>query len=156
MKFSRQVVVWSVVLYFALGIPISLLHEAGHAYVCSASGFDYQIWVDATGGHMICFGRVQDSFVYNAMGGVFGLAGSVAIITAWLLLAKRHYAILAVGLAYSADQAAKIILEGLYASVYESGAIDGYITAMQVVSWIGFMLYFARVKEPAKIAASDI
>ena len=146
---------WSVVLYFALGIPVSLLHEMGHVYVCTASGFDYRMWIDAAGGHMVCFGRPQDGFAYNAMGGVFGLAGSAAIIMVWLL-AKRHYAILAVGLAYSVDQAAKIILEGIYTEVYTSGAIDGYITALQVASWLGFMLYFARTKEPAKVAASDV
>jgi hypothetical protein len=156
LKLSRQVIVWSVVLYFALGIPVSLLHELGHAYVCSTSGFDYSIWIDAAGGHTVCFGSMQDSFVYNAMGGVFGLAGSAAIIMVWILAAKRHYAILAVGLAYSVDQAAKIILEGLYTTVYASGAIDGYITALQIASWLGFMLYFARMKEPAKIAASDV
>jgi hypothetical protein len=89
------------------------------------------------------------------MGGVFGLAGSGAVITVWLV-AKRHYAILAVGLAYCVDQAAKIILEGIYTRIYESGAIDGYITALQVASWLGFMLYFARVSEPATIAASDV
>ena len=145
---------WSVVLYFALGIPVSLLHETGHVYVCTASGFDYDIWIDVTGGHMVCYGRPSDSFAYNAMGGVFGLAGSAAIVAAWM--AKRHYAILAVGLAYSVDQAAKIILEGLYTTTYASGAIDGYITALQVASWLGFMLYFARVKKPATVAASDV
>lgn len=155
MKLSRKVIVWSVILYFALGIPVSLLHELGHVYVCRASGFDYNIWIDATGGHTICFGRLQDSFAYNATGGVFGLAGSAGIVAFWLL-ANRHYAILAVGLAYSVDQAAKVILEGLYTSIYASGALDGYITALQVVSWLGFMLYFARIKEPAKVAASDV
>jgi hypothetical protein len=155
LELSRQVIVWSVVLYFALSIPVSLLHELGHVYVCTVSGFAYSIWIDAAGGHTICFGRMQDSFAYNAMGGVFGLAGSAAIITVWLF-AKRHYAILAVGLAYSVDQTAKIILEGLYTRTYASGAIDGYITALQVASWLGFMLYFARTKEPAKIAASDV
>lgn len=139
----------------ALSIPVSLLHELGHVYVCTANGFDYRMWVDATGGHMICSGRPQHSFVYNAMGGVFGIAGSGAIITVWLFV-KRHYAILAVGLAYSVDQAAKIIFEGLYTKTYESGAIDGYITALQVASWLGFMLYFARIRESATIAASDI
>ena len=144
-----------MVLYFALSIPVSLLHELGHVYVCNANGFDYRIWVDTTGGHTVCFGEMQDSFAYNAMGGVFGLAGSAAIITVWML-AKENYAILAVGLAYFVDQAAKIILEGLYTKVYVSGAIDGYITALQIASWLGFMLYFARMKEPAKIAASDV
>jgi hypothetical protein len=105
---------------------------------------------------MLCSGRLMNaSFAYNAMGGVFGLAGSTAIITVWQI-GKRHYAILAVGLAYFVDQSAKIILEGLYTRTYESGAIDGYITALQVLSWLGFMLYFARVKEPAEVTASDV
>ena len=88
------------------------------------------------------------------MGGVFGVIGSSGIIAVWMF-AKRNYAILAAGLAYLVDQSAKIVLEGIYARVYASGAIDGYITALQVASWIGFMLYFARVKEPATIA-SDV
>lgn len=146
---------WSVVLYFALSIPVSLLHELGHVYVCTSSGFDYGIWIDVTGGHMVCSGMPQDSLAYNAMGGVFGLAGSAGIAAVWLL-AKRQYAILAVGLAYFVDQAAKIILEGLYTRTYASGAIDGYITTLQVASWLGFMIYFARIKEPATIAASDV
>lgn len=155
MKLSRQVIVWSVILYFALSIPVSLLHELGHVYVCTTSGFAYRIWIDVTGGHMLCYGRPQDSFAYSAMGGVFGLVGSATIIPVWLL-AKRHYAILAVGLAYSVDQAAKIILEGHFTRIYASGAIDGYITVLQVASWLGLMLFFARIKEPAKIAASDV
>ena len=154
MRFSRKVVIWSVILYFALGIPVSLVHELGHVFVCTSSGFDYQIWIDVTGGHMICTGQPDDSFAYNAMGGLFGVVGSAGIIAAWFF-ARKHYAILAVGLAYLVDQSAKIILEGMYTRVYASGAIDGYITALQVASWIGFMLYFARVKEPATIS-SDV
>lgn len=144
-----------MVLYFALSVPVSLLHELGHVLVCTSSGFDYRIWIDVTGGHMVCYGRPSDSFAYNAMGGAFGLAGSAGIVAVWVL-AKRHYAILAVGLAYSVDQAAKIILEGIYTPTYASGVIDVYITALQVASWLGFMLYFARTKEPTKVAASDV
>jgi hypothetical protein len=148
LKLSRKVVIWSVILYFALGIPISLVHELGHVTVCTSSGFDYRIWIDVTGGHMVCSGRPADSFAYDAMGGVFGVIGSAGIIGAWFF-ARKHYAILAVGLAYLVDQSAKIVLEGIFTPVYASGAIDGYITALQVASWIGFMIYFARIKEPA-------
>jgi hypothetical protein len=155
LKFSRQIIVWSVALYFALSIPVSLFHELGHVSVCAASGFDYRIWVDFTGGHMLCSGSPHDRLAYNAMGGVFGTIGSAAILTFWMF-AKRHYAVLVVGLAYMVDQTAKIILEGFYTRIYESHAIDGYITALQVISWIGFMLYFARVKQAAQVAASDV
>jgi hypothetical protein len=104
---------------------------------------------------MLCYGTPHNKLAYNAMGGIFGAIGSGAILTSWIF-AKRHYAILVVGLAYMVDQVTKIFLEGLYTSLYEAHAIDGYIIAIQVVSWIGFMMYFARVKEPAKIAASDV
>jgi hypothetical protein len=100
---------------------------------------------------MLCFGRLEDNFVYNAMGGLFGLAGSVALIIAYF--AKRHYALLAVGLAYAVDQGAKILLEGLYSPIYNSGAIDIYITVLQVASWLGFMLYFANKSHARKIRA---
>lgn len=155
MRLSRKVIIWTVILYLALSIPLSLLHELGHVSVCTAGGLSYRIWIDATGGHMLCSGRPHDRLAYNAMGGIFGTIGSAAILGFWKFV-KRHYALLAVGLAYMTDQISKIILEGFYTRIYESGAIDGYITAIQVVSWLGFMLYFARVREPAKIAASDI
>ncbi|HEX6067771.1 MAG TPA: hypothetical protein VFZ05_03125, partial [Nitrososphaera sp.] len=114
MQLDRRVILLSVALYIGLGIPISLLHETGHVYVCTTSGFDYRVWVDFTGGHMLCFGRLDDNFVYNAMGGLFGLAGSAALIIAYF--AKRHYALLVVGLAYAVDQGAKMLLEGVYSS----------------------------------------
>ncbi len=104
---------------------------------------------------MVCFGRPVDSFAYNAMGGILGVVGSVGIMAAWLF-ARRHYAILSVGLAYFVDQSAKVILEGIFTPIYASGTIDVYITALQVTSWLGFMIYSARIKEPAKVAASDV
>lgn len=151
MHLDRRMILFSVALYIALGFPISLLHETGHVYVCASNDYGYRVWVDFTGGHMLCFGPLDDSFVYNAMGGLFGLAGSAALVIGYF--AARHYALLAVGLAYAVDQGAKIVLEGMYSQVYNSGAIDAYITALQVASWLGFMLYFARKSHVAKVRA---
>lgn len=142
MRLDRGVIRWSVILYIALLLPVSLLHESGHALVCSASGFGYSLWLDGRGGHILCAGAPSDAVVYGAMGGVFGLVGSGAMIALWM--ARKHAAILVVGLAYAVDQAAKAVLEGLFAPVYISGSMDLYITALQLASWIGFMLYFAR------------
>src|SRR5437868_4165839 len=150
LKLSRNIIIWSVVLYFALSIPVSLFHELGHVIVCAAHGYDYTISVDARGGHSICYGSPRNNLMYNAMGGVFGTIASAAVVAVWTF-GKRHYAILAVGLAYMVDQFAKIILEGFYIRLYLSGALDGYITSLQIVSWLGFMLYFARIKEPATV-----
>ena len=42
-----------------------------------------------------------------------------------------------------------MVFEGFFTRAYLSGSLDGYLTALQIAAWLGFMLYFARVKEPA-------
>jgi hypothetical protein len=139
---DRRVIQWSVILYIALLMPMSLLHEAGHALICSSEGFGYRLWLDGTGGHTLCAGIPADSTAYGAIGGAFGVLASAAIIASWVF--KRHPAILAVGLGYAIDQAGKLFLEGFFTGTYASGALDLPLTALQVVSWIGITLYLAR------------
>ena len=153
MRFSRNVIIWSVVLYLILLLPISLFHELGHTSVCAANGIRYKIWLDGRGGHTVCFGNPRNGLAYNTMGGIFGVIASIAILIVWMF-AKRFYPILVVGLAYMIDQFVKIILEGYYTPIYISGMLDGYITAIQIISWLGLMLYFAQIKKPATVVNS--
>jgi hypothetical protein len=147
-QLNRNVIRWSVVLYIVLLVPFTLLHEAGHVLVCSASGFDYSLWIDGTGGHTVCSGRPSNSVLYGAMGGMFGLLGSMAMIGCWAATKRtRQSAVLIVGLAYAVDQSAKLILEGFFTSVYASGATDLFLTVLQLASWIGLMIYFAKVRQ---------
>lgn len=151
-RLNRRVIRWSVILYIALLLPVSLLHESGHTLICSTSGYSYSLWLDGRGGHILCSGVPLDSITYGAMGGVFGIIGAIVIMAIWV--AKRHPAILVVALAYMVDQAAKLVLEAFFARLYVSGATDLFITALQIASWIGFMLYFARQPSEQKSVAS--
>lgn len=151
-RLDRRVIRWSVILYIALLLPVSLLHESGHALICSASGYSYSLWLDGRGGHILCSGVPLDSVTYGAMGGVFGIIGALAMMAVWV--AKRHPAILVVALAYMVDQAAKLVLEAFFARLYVSGATDLFVTTLQITSWIGFMMYFARRPSQQKSVAS--
>jgi hypothetical protein len=147
--FNRRVIQWSIILYIALLEPLSLLHEAGHALVCSSQGFTYSIWLDWAGGHTLCSSVTANAAQYGVMGGVFGLLGSAAIIASGVLAGNRrnrfyHNILLPVGLAYLVDQAAKAVLEGFFSAVYTSGAIDVFITVLQLASWMGLAFYFAH------------
>lgn len=71
------------------------------------------------------------------------MLGSAVIIGFWTFV-KRHPAILVVGLAYAVDQMAKMILEGFFVRVYASGAADLFLTVLQLTSWLGLTLYFAK------------
>jgi hypothetical protein len=154
LRLNRGVIRWSVILYIALLVPVSLLHETGHALVCSASGFSYSLWIDGTGGHTVCAGAPGNPVEYGAMGGAFGLLGSAAIVGFWAAAKRtRHPAVLVVGLAYAVDQAAKLVLEGFFTSLYASGATDLFLTALQLVSWIGLTIYFARAPRAQAVAS---
>jgi hypothetical protein len=122
--------------------------------ICAANGYNYRIWIDFTGGHEECSSAaVTHLLSYNAMGGVFGLIASGIIIIIGLSLFNRYPAVMAVGLAYSVDQFSKIILEGFFTRSYLLHRFDVVVTVIQLTSWIGFMLYFARVAESPKLRA---
>lgn len=127
----RRIIGYSVILYLIIGIPLNLFHELGHASICAAEGFEFRIWLDVRGGHVVCFGSPQNEVMYGAFGGIFGLVASASIITVWLLNAARVQ-FLVVGLAFAFDQSAKIFLEAFATRLYVSGALDLPITIMQI------------------------
>ncbi|HVX03460.1 MAG TPA: hypothetical protein VHA09_09940 [Nitrososphaera sp.] len=155
-RLNRSVIQWSVILYIALLVPISLLHETGHALVCSAAGFDYSLWIDGTGGHTVCAGVPHNTLVYGSIGGLFGLLGSAAIILFWVVTKRKHPAVLVVGLAYAVDQLAKLVLEGFFTRLYVTGATDAFLTVLQLVSWIGLTIFFARVARAPAMASRAV
>lgn len=153
MRFSGKTIRLAVILYIALLIPVTVFHELGHGLVCASTGNSYRIWIDFTGGHEQCSSApTMLLFSYSVMGGIFGLIASGAIMLAGVA-AKRHPAVLAVGLAFAVDQVMKVVLEGFFTRSYLFHRFDALITAVQIVSWIGFMLYFARVPEHPRISA---
>jgi hypothetical protein len=103
MWFNRRVILWSVALFLALAILMSILHGMGHIAVCAADGHDYRIWLGARSGHMICFGTPEATFAYNAIGSVFGLADTAAMVVVWRRVMPEQLGMLAVGLAYAID-----------------------------------------------------
>jgi hypothetical protein len=136
----RRILGFSFLLYIALIIPVSLFHELGHAIVCSAEGYSSQTWLDFRGAHLLCFGPTEKSALFNSIGGIFGLIASAVIIGLWLIIHK-FIPLLVVGLAYSVDQSAKIILEGFAFSLYASEKIDFQITLLQIISLVVTALF---------------
>jgi hypothetical protein len=125
-------------------IPVSLFHELGHTAVCSASGYQFHIWLDFRGGHSICYGILGNNLVIGAMGGIFGLIASLGILAIWYCFSKRFVPLAVVGLALALDQGLKIILETFLPRLYSAGMFDLSITILQIISVALFAIYFAR------------
>jgi hypothetical protein len=140
----RRVIGYSYLLYIVVIVPVSLIHELGHTAVCSASGYQFRIWLDFRGGHSICYGIIGDNSVIAAMGGIFGLIASLGILGIWYFFSKRVTPLAVVGLALALDQGLKIILEVFLQRLYSAGMFDLLITILQIISVALFAIYFAR------------
>jgi hypothetical protein len=140
----RRIIGYSYLLYIVLIIPVSLFHELGHAAVCSASGYEFEIWLDYRGGHSLCYGIPGNNLAMGAMGGMFGLLASLGILTIWHCFCRRLVPIAVVALALMLDQGLKIILEGFMLGLYSTGRFDLFITTLQIFSVAMFAIYFAR------------
>lgn len=140
----RRVIGYSYLLYIVVIVPVSLIHELGHTAVCSASGYQFRIWLDFRGGHSICYGIIGDNSVIAAMGGIFGLIASLGILAIWYFFSKRVTPLAVVGLALALDQGLKIILEVFLQRLYSAGMFDLLITILQIISVALFAIYFAR------------
>ena len=140
----RRIIGYSYLLYIAFIIPISLLHEIGHVAICSADGYQFDMWLDLTGGHSLCYGIPGDNLVMGATGGIFGLLTSLGILAFWHYFCKKAMPIAAVALALILDQGIKILLEGFLPGLYSAGRFDLLITILQIISVAAFAIYFTR------------
>ena len=140
----RRIIGYSYLLYIVVIIPVSLFHELGHTAVCSASGYQFRIWLDFRGGHSICYGIFGNNLIIGAMGGIFGLIASLGILAIWYFFSKRLVPLAVVGLALALDQGLKIILEVFLPKLYSVGMFDLSITILQIISVALFAIYFAR------------
>jgi hypothetical protein len=140
----RRIIGYSYLLYIVFIIPVSLLHELGHVAICSANGYQFDMWLDLRGGHSICYGTPGDNFVMGAMGGIFGLLASLGILAFWHYFCKKAVPIAAVALALMLDQGIKIFLEGFLPGLYSAGRFDLLISILQIITVAVFAIYFTR------------
>jgi len=140
----RRIIGYSYLLYIVVIIPVSLFHELGHTAVCSASGYQFRIWLDFRGGHSICYGIFGNNLIIGAMGGIFGLIASLGILAIWYFFSKRLVPLAVVGLSLALNQGLKIILEVFLPKLYSAGMFDLSITILQIISVALFAIYFAR------------
>jgi uncharacterized membrane protein YsdA (DUF1294 family) len=131
-------------LYIVFIIPVSLFHEFGHAAVCSANGYQFDIWLDLRGAHSLCYRIPDNNLLMGAMGRMFGLLASLGILVFWHYFSKTIVPLAPVALALMLDQGLKIILEGFLPRLYSAGRFDLVITILQIISVAVFAIYVAR------------
>lgn len=135
MNDMQRMIIFSVVLLVALSIPSQLLHELGHAAVCSSSGLDYYLRINFVMSSVVCSGIPDNLFWYYASGGV------IAGIAFFSLGFMPFQAIKIAGWSIAVPNALAGLLEGFFHDVYFS--LEGYI-AIQVFAAMIFICLLNR------------
>ena len=91
-----KIVSVSLVIFFGSIIPLSYVHELGHSYICMMEGHYFDIELGIDGGRMVCYGEVENQFLFRIAGGV--LAGTAAIIPLVAFRQIRRYPAVIIGL----------------------------------------------------------
>lgn len=147
-RLDDRVVSLSFVMYFALVIPVSSVHEWGHGLACqSIDGNTYQVFLTFRGMATQCLDSSGndsdlqgiDKINFYLSGPMMGAVTSIGIMVLGNYLRHKYpvksflgIAIMSVGIAYIVDQGSKVILEGFFTQVYLSGVFDVYLTALQI------------------------
>ena len=95
-KMNMKVVGISVAIFFVCIIPLSYVHELGHAYICMLEGYEFDLWVGLDGGRMACHGEVENQILFRAAGGT--LAGMAAAIPLIAFKQIRKFSFVIIGL----------------------------------------------------------
>ena len=93
-KFDFGIMFKSAILLVIMIFPLSYVHEFGHAMVCSAEGFDFEITVDEMGGQMFCYGDVSNDVLIRIMGGVLAMIVCFLPLVKWNWCKKHPYIII--------------------------------------------------------------
>jgi hypothetical protein len=136
-------------LLFASGfsLPVTYLHELGHAIVCSSYGFDYYFNVSIASGSLVCQGD-PEPILYHAAGGSFA-AFLVSIGALVLFRLQRTWIVqgaLIATLAIIAGQLLNAMLETLANNWYLNSGVMAYgiITGATSIIFIVFVYVLAR------------
>jgi len=61
----------ATILMIILIIPMSYVHEVGHAIICSLENNEFHISVGVNGGSLVCIGNLENKVMFYAFGGFF-------------------------------------------------------------------------------------
>jgi len=127
----------ATILMIILIIPMSYVHEIGHAIICSLEENEFHISVGVNGGSIVCIGQLENKILFYAFGGFFVTMVSLIPLTnySWV---KRNSWILIVSLSFALAHGINAIVE----TVFNKWYLENLTESLILLSLISFACYF--------------
>ena len=117
---GREIVVSLVVLLMIM--PLNVVHEMGHGFICALYGNDYSITLSLFGrSNVVCHGNDMNRILYGAAGGLSVMAVSLALL---LMPAIRKNVGIRIGLVSIVSVSfVNAIMEGFFYDFYNGNLL---------------------------------
>mgnify|MGYP000844846575 CR=1 FL=1 len=132
---GRKIVVSLVVLLMI--VPLNVVHEAGHGFICALYGNDYSITLSLFGrSNVVCHGNDMNRTMYGAAGGLSVMAVSLALL---LMPAIRNNTGIRIGLVSIVSVSfVNAIMEGFFFDFYNGNLLVSEMGLLAVLL-LGFV-----------------
>ncbi|MFN3653774.1 MAG: hypothetical protein ACK4TO_00410 [Candidatus Nitrosotenuis sp.] len=123
-------IVWSAIMTIGiLFFPTGFIHEAGHILVCVSNGFDYTFNIGDLVFNVYCSDSPQPIELYWALGGVFGMIGSLSLLTSkWVRANKGVF----IGVVVTA-------FDHLQKAIFETTSHFSYLSNLTLLIFMGVL-----------------
>ena len=132
-QYGRKIVVSLVVLLMV--IPLSVVHEVGHAFVCDIYEQEYSISLSLFGrSNVVCHGNDMNRILYGAAGGLSVMSISLALL---LMPGIRNNAGMRVGLVSIVSVSfVNAVVEGFFYDFYNGNLFVSELGLLAVLSLV--------------------
>ena len=127
---GRKIAVSLVVLLMI--VPLNVVHEAGHGFICALYGNDYSITLSLFGrSNVVCQGNNLNRTLYGAAGGLSVMAVSLALL---LMPAIRNNVGIRIGLVSIVSVSfVNAIMEGFFIDFYNGNLLVSELGLLAVL-----------------------
>ena len=138
----------AVVLIGVFLLPLTYVHEIGHAIPCFIEGHEYEIKIGLAGGYMQCKGVLENQIFFMSFGGLFAAFVSIVpffISPKWVT--RNGFVAIAV-FSFSIAQAFNAVLETTFYEKYMTDTFLFVIIMNLFQITIFFLLGYKFSKKP--------
>ena len=128
-------------------IPMSYVHEIGHAIICVSEGNYFQISMGVDNASLICLGTVENTVLFYAFGGFFamGIALVPFVKFSWM---KNHRWAMIVSLTLATGHGINGLVEVALTDWYLENGLGSelFLNFTSLMLYFVFLVYFGRQK----------
>ena len=135
----------ATILILTFSIPLIYVHEFGHAIVCAADGFSYDLHIGLVSGYLNCHGTPTDLTLFHFSGGILAMSVSLVPFSNWKWI-RKNKAVMIACLSFAIGHGLNAIIETVFYNWYveQTSLASIPINIVSFGSFIGLLVLFGR------------